>query len=142
MAKNKHPLAIFGGNTTKGTGFSGREWDISLIDQGRDICEPEADRHIIYGVKTHYTNYVEARIREARKGTKLELLIFVWSDEAVDDTHGIKVIHEDVPVDDLETLAQRRAYLKCVASVVETLAKRMKSLDDAIKKGWTKIIEF
>jgi hypothetical protein len=144
MAKNNHPLAIFGGGTTKGTGFNGREWNISLIDQSEYVCAPERDRRIIYSAakEGECAPSAEARIREARNGSKLELLIFVWSDAAYDSEHGIKVIHEDVPDGSLETKKQRRAYLKYVARLTETLAKRMGELDKAIDAGVKKLGSF
>jgi hypothetical protein len=136
--KNKHPLAIFGGDTTKGTGVSGREWDISLIDKSEWICEPERDRRIIYRVDGYFPT-AEARIREARNGSKLELLIVMWSDAADDDTQGIRAVKEDVPADELTTLAKRRAYLKKVVRLTETIAKRMKQVDRAITDGVAKL---
>ena len=144
MAKNNHLLAIFGGNTTKGAGVSGREWDISLIDKSEYVCEPERDRRIIYSVAKEgdCAPIAEARIRETRNGSKLELLIFVWSDAASCSEQGIKVIHEDVPDWSLETKKQRRAYLKYVARLTETLAKRMGELDKAIVAGVKKLDSF
>lgn len=136
--KNKHPLAIFGGDTTKGAGVSGREWDISLIDKSEWICEPERDRRIIYPVDGAFPT-AEARIREARNGSKLELLIVMWSDAADDDTQGIRAVKQDVPVDELTTVAKRRAYLKKVARLTETIAKRMKQVDRAIIDGVAKL---
>ena len=144
MAQNKHPLAIFGGETTIGTGLNGNGWDISLIDKSEWVCEPERDRRIIYGIAHEgcTTNCAEARIRESRNGSKLELLIFVWSDEADDSTQGIRVIKEDVPFEDLDTLKKRRAYLKCVTRLTENLAKQMGNLDSVIKAGWDKLTDF
>lgn len=136
--KNKHPLAIFGGDTTKGTGVSGREWDISLIDKSEWICEPERDRRIIYTVGGNFPT-AEARIREARNGSKLELLIIMWSDAADDDTQGIRAVKMDVPVDELTTLAKRRAYLKKVVRLTETISKRMEQVDRAIRDGVAKL---
>ena len=136
--KNKHPLAIFGGDTTKGTGVSGREWDISLIDKSEWICEPERDRRIIYTVGGNFPT-AEARIREARNGSKLELLIFMWSDSAYDSEHGICAVKLDVPVDELTTLAKRRAYLKKVVHLTETISKRMEQVDRAIRDGVAKL---
>lgn len=136
--KNKHPLAIFGGDTTKGTGVSGREWDISLIDKSEWICEPERDRRIIYTVGGNFPT-AEARIREARNGSKLELLIFMWSDAAYDSEQGICAVKMDVPVDDLTTLAKRRAYLKKVVRLTETISKRMEQVDRAIRDGVAKL---
>lgn len=134
--QNKHPLAIFGGDTTKGTGVSGREWDISLIDQSEWISEPERDRRIIYRAgESREAATTEARIREARNGSKLELLIIMWSDAADDYTQGIRAVKEDVPVDELTTLAKRRAYLKKVTRLTETIAKRMGQVDRAIRDG-------
>lgn len=134
--QNKHPLAIFGGDTTKGTGVSGREWDISLIDKSEWICEPERDRRIIYRAgDSREAATTEARIREARNGSKLELLIVMWSDAADDYTQGIRAVKEDVPADELTTLAKRRAYLKKVARLTETIAKRMGQVDRAIRDG-------
>lgn len=136
--KNKHPLAIFGGDTTKGTGVSGREWDISLIDKSEWICEPERDRRIIYTVGGNFPT-AEARIREARNGSKLELLIFMWSDAAYDSEEGICAVKLDVPVDELTTLAKRRAYLKKVVRLTETISKRMEQVDRAIRDGVAKL---
>ncbi len=134
--QNKHLLTIFGGDTTKGTGVSGREWDISLIDKSEWICEPERDRRIIYRAgESREDATVEARIREARNGSKLELLIIMWSDAADDYTQGIRAVKEDVPADELTTLAKRRAYLKKVARLTETIAKRMGQVDRAIRDG-------
>jgi hypothetical protein len=143
MEQNNHPRAIFGANTTKGAGFNGHSWDISLIDKSEHICEPERDRRIIYGVPNGGSmNCAEARIRESYNGTRVELLIFVWSDSADDSTHGIRVIQEDVPVEDLDTVRKCRAYLKCVARVTESLAKEMGKLDSVIDAGWDKITDF
>lgn len=138
MAKNKHPLAIFGGNMTKGTGLNGHDWDISKLDKSEYVCEPERDRRIIYSVKNNGSD-AEARIREARNGSRLELLIFVWSDA---DEHGIRVIYENVPYEDLDTPIKRRAYLKCVTRLTESLAKQMVSLDSVVKAGWDKLTDF
>ncbi len=144
MGQNRHPLAIFGGDTTKGTGLNGNDWDISLIDKSEYICEPERDRRIIYGVANvgSAAHCAEARIRESRNGTKLELLIFVWSDSADDSRNGIRVIKEEVPFEDLDTLKKRRAYLKCVARITENLAKQMGRLDSVIQAGWDKLTVF
>lgn len=137
MAKEKHALSIFGGDTTKGTGGS-TEWDISLIDKSEHICEPERDRRIIYTVNRNGSE-AEARIREVRNGSRLEVLVLVWSSC---DEHGILVIKEDVPFEDLDTMKKRKAYLKCVARVTETLASKMVSLDLAISNGTEKINNF
>ena len=137
MAKGQHALSIFGGDITKGTGVS-TEWDISLIDKSEHICEPERDRRIIYTVK-HNGSDAEARIREVRKGSRLEVLIFVWSSS---DDKGILAIKEDVPFEDLDTVKKRKAYLKTVAKVTETLASKMVSLDLAISNGEEKINNF
>ena len=137
MAKKHHALSIFGGDTTKGTGVS-TEWDISLIDKSEHICEPERDRRILYTVNSNGSE-AEARIREVRKGSRLEVLIFVWSSY---DDHGILVIKEDVPIEDLDTVKKRKAYLKTVANVTETLASKMVSLDLAISNGTEKINSF
>ena len=137
MAKEKHALSIFGGDTTKGTGVS-TEWDISLIDKSEYICEPERDRRIIYTVD-HNTSSAEARIREVRKGSRLEVLIFVWSGYSAE---GIRVIKEAVPIGKLDTVKKRKAYLKLVAKVTETLASKMTSLDVAISNGTGKIHYF
>lgn len=132
--QNKHPLTFFGGDTTKGTGVSGREWDISLIDRSEWACDPERDRRIIYRVGT-----AEARIREARNGSKLELLVIMWSDAADDNTQGIRAVKRDVPVDELATLAKRRAYLKKVVRLTETIANHMERIDRAIIAGASKL---
>lgn len=130
MAKEHHALSIFGGDTTKGTGVS-TEWDISLIDKSEHICEPDRDRRIIYTVNLNGSE-AEARIREVRNGSRLEVLVLVWSSC---DEHGILVIKEDVPFEDLDTVKKRKAYLKTVAKVTETLASKMVSLDLAISNG-------
>jgi hypothetical protein len=137
MAKEQHALSIFGGDTTKGTGVS-TEWDISLINYSEHINEPERDRRIIYNV-TYNGSEAEARIREVRKGSRLEVLIFVWSSS---DDHGILAIKEDVPIEDLDTMKKRKAYLKTVAKVTENLASKMVSLDLAISNGTEKINNF
>ena len=134
MAKEHHALSIFGGDTTKGTGVS-TEWNISLIDKSEHICEPERDRRILYTVNNNGSE-AEARIREVRKGSRLEVLIFVWS---ANSDQGINVIKEDVPIDTLDTVKKRKAYLKRVAKVTETLASKMVSLDLAISNGIEKI---
>jgi len=134
MAKEHHALSIFGGDTTKGTGVS-TEWNISLIDKSEHICEHERDRRILYTVNNNGSE-AEARIREVRKGSRLEVLIFVWSSY---DDKGILVIKEDVPIDELDTVKKRKAYLKTVAKVTETLASKMVSLDLAISNGIEKI---
>ena len=137
MAKKHHALSIFGGDTTKGTGVS-TEWDISLIDKSEHICEPERDRRIIYTVNLNGSE-AEARIREVRNGSRLEVLVLVWSSY---DDKGILVIKEDVPFEDLDTVRKRKAYLKTVAKVTETLASKMVSLDLAISNGTEKINNF
>ena len=134
MAKKHHALSIFGGDTTKRTGVS-TEWNISLIDKSEHICEPERDRRILYTVNLNGSE-AEARIREVRNGSRLEVLILVWSSY---DEHGILVIKEDVPIDELDTVKKRKAYLKNVAKVTETLASKMVSLDLAISNGTEKI---
>jgi hypothetical protein len=137
MTKETHALSIFGGDTTKGTGIS-TEWDISLIDKSEHFCDPERDRRIIYTVKRN-TGTSEARIRERYNGSRLEVLIFVWSGfNAV----GIPVIEEVVPIDKLDTVKKRKAYLKRVAKVTETLASKMATLDLAISNGTEKIHYF
>ena len=138
MAKAQHALSIFGGDTTKGTGIS-TEWNISLIDKSEHICEPERDRRIIYTVVNRNGSEAEARIREVRNGSRLEVLVLVWSSY---DEHGILVIQEDVPFDELDTVKKRKAYLKRVARVTETLASKMVILDSAISKGTEKITNF
>ena len=138
MAKNKHPLAIFGGDITKGTGFNGHDWDISKLDKSEYVCEPERDRRIIYRVKNKGSD-AEARIREARKGSRLELIVFVWSKA---DEHGIRVIYENVPYENLATPIKRRAYLRRVAHLTENLAKQMVSLDSVVKAGRDKLTDF
>lgn len=137
MAKETHALSIFGGDTTKGTGVS-TEWNISLIDKSEYICDPERDRRIIYTAERNDST-AEARIRELYNGSRLEVLIFVWSSY---NTVGIPVIKEDVPIDKLDTVKKRKAYLKRVAKVTETLASKMATLDDAIYKGTGKIYNF
>jgi hypothetical protein len=69
----------------------------------------------------------------------LELLVFVWSSY---NEHGILVFKEDVPIDELDTVKKRKAYLKTVAKVTETLASKMVSLDLAISNGTEKINNF
>lgn len=137
MAKEHHALSIFGGDTTKGTGVS-TEWDISLIDKSEHICEPERDRRIIYTVNLNGSE-AEARIREVRNGSRLEVLVLVWSSY---DDKGILVIKEDVPFEDLDTVRKRKAYLKTVAKVTEKLASQMVHLDLAISHGIEKINNF
>ena len=137
MAKEHHALSIFGGDTTKGTGVS-TEWDISLIDKSEHICEPERDRRIIYTVNLNGSE-AEARIREVRNGSRLEVLVLVWSSY---DDKGILVIKEDVPFEDLDTVRKRKAYLKTVANVTEKLASQMVHLDLAISHGIEKINNF
>ena len=137
MAKKHHALSIFGGDTTKGTGVS-TEWDISLIDKSEHICEPERDRRIIYRVNLNGSE-AEARIREVRNGSRLEVLVLVWSSY---DDKGILVIKEDVPFEDLDTVRKRKAYLKTVAKVTEKLASQMVHLDLAISHGIEKINNF
>lgn len=137
MATEHHALSIFGGDTTKGTGVS-TEWNISLIDKSEYICEPERDRRIIYSIYRNGSE-AEARIREVRKGSRLEVLVLVWSSN---DDKGLLVIKEDVPIDELDTVKKRKAYLKTVAKVTETLASKMVSLDVAICNGTEKINNF
>ena len=137
MAKETHALSIFGGDTTKGTGVS-TEWDISLIDKSEHICEPERDRRILYTVNSNGSE-AEARIREVRNGSRLEVLVLVWSSY---DDKGILVIKEDVPFEDIDTVRKRKAYLKTVAKVTEKLASQMVHLDLAISHGTEQINNF
>lgn len=137
MAKKHHALSIFGGDTTKGTGVS-TEWNLSFIDKSEHICEPDRDRRIIYTVNLNGSE-ADARIREVRNGSRLELLVFVWSSY---NEHGILVFKEDVPIAELDTVKKRKAYLKTVAKVTETLASKMVSLDLAISNGTEKINNF
>ena len=86
------------------------------------LCDPTYDRRIIYS-----TEHAEARIRERRKGDA-EIVVFIWSDT---NEKGTRVIREYIP--ELETFAQRKAYLKRVARYVEKLNTKMSAVDDCIE---------
>ena len=123
MKEDLHELAQFTDAVVAGAGYNDNKWDVDNRDESEYACDPTYDRRIIYS-----TEHAEARIRERRSGA-LEIVVFIWSDT---NEKGTRVIRQFIP--ELETFAQRKAYLKRVARYVEKLNTKMSAVDDCIEK--------